>query len=90
MEAITNNKAVSTHTTNNNKQSVTKEYRDINSLSEQHDVKKEIKAMASTIQSEEIKITEQNSTESTTSIFNEVIKESKVSGIKLKSSKFAN
>ena len=83
MEAITNNKAVSTHTTNKTKQSVTNKHRDINSLSEQHDVKKETKAMTSSIQSESRRITEHNSTESTTSKINEVIKESKVSGIKL-------
>ena len=79
MEAITNNKAVSTHTTNKTKQSVTNKHRDINSLSEQHDVKKVTKAMTSSIQSE----SRNNSTESTTSKINEVIKESKVSGIKL-------
>ena len=76
MEAITNNKVVSTHTTNKSKQSVANKH--IKTVSEKHNQED----MSRFKKSETNKISEHNS-KSKTSIINEVIKESKVSGIKL-------
>ena len=78
MEAITNNKVVSTHTTNNSKQSVTNKHSDIKTLSEKYN-----QGDMSSFKKSETNIISEHNSKSKTSIINEVIKESKVSGIKL-------
>ena len=80
MEAITNNKVVSTHTTNKSKQSVTNKHSDIKTVSEKHSQED-----MSIFKKSETNIISEHNSKSKTSIINEVIKESKVSvsGIKL-------
>ena len=87
MEANTYNKVVSTHTTNKSEQSVTNKHRDIKSSSDQKGLEDQSKnscAMSSFGKSETKIIVKHNSKSKTkTSIMNELIKESKVSGINI-------
>ena len=82
MEAITNNKVVSTHTTNKSKQSVTNKHSDIKTVSEKYN-QEDKRQEKSIFKKSETKIISEHNSKSKTSIINEVLKESKVSGIKL-------